>query len=62
MSLTIHLDGKPLEIAEGKLLSEIIPDKDPRCCVAVIRPATRESASTSSFRLVTTQGEITIEP
>jgi len=62
MSLTIHLDGKPLEIAEGKLLSEIIPDKDPRCCVAVIRPATRESARTSSFRLVTTQGEITIEP
>ena len=62
MTLTIRLDGKPLEIAEGRRLAEIIAERDPRCCVAVIRPSTRESASTSSFRLTTTQGEITIEP
>ena len=62
MTPTIRLDGQTLDIEEGKRLSEIIPDKDPRCSVAVIRPATRESASTSSFRVITTQGEITIEP
>jgi len=60
--IAIRLDGQRLEIKEGMRLSELVPDKDPRCCVAVIRPATRESAQTSSFRALTTQGEITIEP
>ena len=59
---TIHLDGQTLTVGDGHHLSEIVPDKDPRCCVAVIRPATRESARTSSFRVLTTQGELTIEP
>lgn len=62
MTLTIHLDGKPLAIGDGQCLSDILPDRDPRCCIAVIRPATRETARTSSFRVITTQGEITIEP
>lgn len=59
---TIRLDGHTLKIEDGKHLSEIVPDKDPRCCVAVIRPASRESARTSSFRVLTTQGDLTIEP
>jgi putative methanogenesis marker protein 3 len=62
MTPTIRLDGQNLEIGENTLLSSIVPDKDPRCCIAVIRPATRESARTASFRIITTQGEITIEP
>ena len=59
---TIRLDGQTLTIGDGTHLSEIVPRKDPRCCVAVIRPATRESARTSSFRVLTTQGDLTIEP
>jgi putative methanogenesis marker protein 3 len=62
MMPTVRINGQTIEIGEGKRLSDILPDKDPRCCIAVIRPATRESASTSSFRVTTTQGEITIEP
>lgn len=60
--IAIRLDGKRLDIKEGMRLSDLVPDRDQRCCVAVIRPATRESAQTSSFRILTTQGEITIEP
>jgi putative methanogenesis marker protein 3 len=59
---TIHLDGQTLTVRDGQHLSEIVPGKDPRCCVAVIRPATRESARTSSFRVHTTEGDLTIEP
>jgi putative methanogenesis marker protein 3 len=60
--ITIHLDGKKLEIEGEKRLGTVIPDRDPRCSVAVIRPASRESARTSSYRVTTTRGEITIEP
>ena len=61
-SVTIRLDGQRREIAAGTPLSELIPAIVPRYCVAVIRPATRESAETSSFRIFTTQGEVTIDP
>ncbi len=60
--ITIHLDGEKLEIEGEKRLGTVIPDRDPRCSVAVIRPPSRESARTSSYLVTTTQGEITIEP
>ncbi|MDD1706152.1 MAG: methanogenesis marker 3 protein, partial [Methanoregulaceae archaeon] len=62
MMPTIRIDGHNIEIREGERLSDLVPDKDPLCSVAVIRPATRESARMSSFKVLTTQGEITIEP
>jgi len=61
-AITVRLDGKKLEIEGEKRLGAVIPDRDPRCSVAVIRPASRESARTSSYRITTTRGEITVEP
>ena len=61
-TLTIRFDGQQREIPAGTLLSDLIPEIVPRYSVAVIRPASRESAETSSFRAFTTQGEVTIEP
>jgi putative methanogenesis marker protein 3 len=60
--ITIHLDGEQREIPEGSRLSDIIDERDPRCCVAVIRPASRETEQTSSFRILTSRGEIKVEP
>ncbi|NYT07174.1 MAG: methanogenesis marker 3 protein [Methanomicrobiales archaeon] len=61
-TITIHLDGEELEIEGEQRLGAIIPDRDPRCSVAVIRPVSRESTRTSSYRITTTRGEITVEP
>ena len=61
-SITIRLDGQPREIAPGTRLSDLLPGIIPEYCVAVVRPATRESAETSSFRIFSSQGEITLEP
>lgn len=59
--ITIHLDGKRLETEAGCRLKEIVKDRDPACCVAVIRPATKESEETDSFLLNTSSGEVGIE-
>ncbi len=59
--VSILLDGLPLSIADGSRLSDLLPSRDPSCCVAVIRPGTRESASTSSLQINTTAGEIVAE-
>lgn len=61
-AITIHLDGERREIPEGTRLGDIIPARDPRCSVAVIRPASRETEQTSSFRILTSRGEIKVEP
>ncbi len=59
--ITILLDGEPLEIKEGATLRDILPDHDPQCAVAIIRPGARESATTGSMRLDTTAGEVIVE-
>jgi putative methanogenesis marker protein 3 len=59
---TISLDGAKLEIEGEQRLGAITSDRDPRCSVAVIRPASRESARMSSFRITTSRGEIIVEP
>jgi len=61
-AISVSVDGQRIEVKEGARLADVVKEKDPRCCVAVIRPATRESAQTSSFRAFSTQGEIIIEP
>ena len=61
-TITIYLDGEKLEIEGEQRLGAVIPDRDPRCSVAVIRPASRESSRTSRYRITTTRGEITVEP
>jgi len=58
---TIHLDGKRLETGEGSTLASILSDHEKGCCVAIIRPAIKEQAKTSSLAITTTAGEVTIE-
>jgi putative methanogenesis marker protein 3 len=60
-TITIRVDGELREIPEGMTFGELLPARDPRCRVAVIRPVTRESARTSSYRIFSTKGELTIE-
>lgn len=59
--VTIHLDGKGLEIERGARLRDLLPERPADCCVAVIRPGARESATTGSIRFDTTAGEVVVE-
>jgi putative methanogenesis marker protein 3 len=58
---TIHLDGERLETGEGSTLASILSGHDKDCCVAIIRPALKEQAKTSSLAITTTAGVVTIE-
>ncbi len=58
---TIHLDGERLETGEGSTLASILSGHDKDCCVAIIRPALKEQAKTSSLAITTTAGIVTIE-
>ena len=58
----IHLDGVRLEIGEGSPpSSSVFPHPPEGCCVAIIRPATKEQAKTASLAITTTAGEVTVE-
>ncbi len=59
--ITIHVDGDRREIAAGSTLASILSGHEPGCCVAIIRPAVKEQAKTSSLAITTTAGEVTIE-
>jgi putative methanogenesis marker protein 3 len=59
--MEIHLDGKKMEVKEGITLDILLPDRDPQCAVAIIRPAETAKEQTPFIRLVTTKGEVVIE-
>ncbi|RXE55701.1 hypothetical protein ABH15_05525 [Methanoculleus taiwanensis] len=59
--MEIHLDGERRVVPEGARLSDLLPDRDPRCTVALIRPAHEEAAETAQLRIVSTAGEIVVE-
>jgi putative methanogenesis marker protein 3 len=59
--ITIHLDGKRLETVEGSTLASILSGHEKDCSVAIIRPAIKEQAKTSSLAITTTAGVVTIE-
>ena len=59
--ITIHLDGERLETGEGSTLGSILPRHEAGCCVAIVRPATKEQAKSGSLAISTTAGEVTIE-
>jgi len=61
MTNTIQLDGKRLEVQEGTTLGSLLPDHPRGCCIAVIRPSTREKAETGNLRFGTSAGEIVFE-
>jgi putative methanogenesis marker protein 3 len=58
---TIHLDGERLEIGKGSTLASILSGHEKDYCVAIIRPALKEQAKTSSLAITTTAGVVTIE-
>ncbi len=59
--MEIHLDGKRMEVREETTLGALLPDRDLRCAVAIIRPAEAAQAKTPFIRLVTTRGEVVVE-
>ena len=59
--ISIQVDGEIRQVPDGSSLADILPSPDPECAVAVIRPGAKESASTRSFRILTTAGEVVVE-
>jgi UPF0288 family protein (methanogenesis marker protein 3) len=59
-TIAIRIDGKESEITEGMTLGRHSL-RDARCSAAVIRPVARESSETSSYRIISTKGELTME-
>lgn len=59
--MEIHLDGVKREVTGGATLADLLPDLDPSCSVAVIRPALESFGETRSLRFSTTAGEVVIE-
>jgi putative methanogenesis marker protein 3 len=59
--ITVQIDGEIRQVSDGSTLADILPSLDPECAVAVIRPGAKESASTKSFRILTTAGEVVVE-
>lgn len=59
--MEITLDRERLETDEGTCLGDVLPDRDPVCCVAVIRHAEEESEETRRFRITTSRGDLVVE-
>jgi len=59
--VTIHLDGKRMDVTERSTLGTLIPHHPPGCSVAIIRPSTQEQAKTGTLAISTTAGEVAIE-
>jgi putative methanogenesis marker protein 3 len=59
--ITIHLDGKKMDLPKGTALKAILAGHPPECAVGIIRPATQEQRKTANLAISTTAGEITIE-
>ncbi len=59
--MEIHLDGKKMEVGEGTTLATLLPGQDPRCSVAIIRPAEVTAETTPFIHVETTRGEVVIE-
>lgn len=60
--MEIYLDGERIEVPSGSRLGSLLPGRDERCSVAVIRPALDEDAGESQeVRFVTPAGEMVVE-
>ncbi|GLI45843.1 methanogenesis marker 3 protein [Methanoculleus bourgensis] len=59
--MEVLLDGKRVQVPEGSRLSDLLPDRDPRFSVAVIRPVLEEEAESQEVRFVTTAGDMVVE-
>ncbi|WP_332448920.1 methyl-coenzyme M reductase-associated protein Mmp3 [Methanoculleus sp.] len=60
--MEIHLDGERVEVPAGARLADLLPGRDERCSVAVIRPGVEEGAAESQeVRFATPAGDMVIE-
>lgn len=59
--ISIHLDGKRLDLPDGSRLSSVLTGHPADCAVAIIRPATQEQKKTANLAITTTAGNLTIE-
>ena len=59
--MEVLLDGKRVQVPEDSRLSDLLPDRDPRFSVAVIRPVLEEEAESQEVRFVTTAGDMVVE-
>ncbi len=60
--MEIHLDGERIEVPAGACLGDILPGRDARCSVAVIRPALGEdTAESQEIRFKTPLGDIIVD-
>ncbi len=59
--MEIYLDGERIDVPEGTLLGDLLPEREKRCIVAVIRPVEEEATETETIRIVSTAGEIVVE-
>jgi putative methanogenesis marker protein 3 len=59
--MEIYLDGERIDVPEGTLLGDLLPKRDKRCTVAIIRHAEEEATETETIRIVSTAGEIVVE-
>jgi len=61
MTITVQVDGEIRETDEGTTLGTILPDHPRGCCIAIVRASAKQEASTSTFSIRTTAGEISVE-
>lgn len=59
--INIILDGKGMELKDGSLLKDAIPEIPPEYSVAIIRPVESSEITTGHFRIVTNEGEVITE-
>jgi putative methanogenesis marker protein 3 len=59
--MEILLDGRRRQVPPGTRLSGILEARDPRCTIAVVRPAAARATQTRTLLAATTRGEVVIE-
>ncbi|NLB01439.1 MAG: methanogenesis marker 3 protein [Methanomicrobiales archaeon] len=60
--MEIHLDGQRVLVPEGSRLGDLLPERDERCSVAIIRPALVEDETESQeVRFTTPVGDLIVE-
>lgn len=59
--IEIILDGERMELENGAVLEDILPQFPPEFSVAIIKPVESSEITTRNFRIATDEGEVVIE-
>lgn len=57
----VHVDGTEIDAPDGATIDQILPGRNPRVSIGVIRPVTVSKAETREFLCRTTIGEVVVE-